>query len=80
MKQLILSGFLFFDMIMTGDGQTSAYTLNKNVLLVTDFYNISFDGITLGSIIDTKGDSTKVNNLFGTNMKIEKSKLLLGKF
>lgn len=73
MKQSVLFGFLFFDMIITAAGQTSIYMLNKNVLSVTDFYNISFDSITLKSIIDTKGDPAKVDSLFGMNMEKNKS-------
>lgn len=73
MKNLILISFLFFGSIMTGTPQWSTYILNKNVLSIDEFYNISFDGITLKSIIDTKGDTAKVDSLFGTTMKIEKS-------
>jgi len=74
MKKLLSTTFLLLGILLTGYGQTNPYYQNKNVLPPEEFYNISFNGITLGSIIDTKGDPVKVNALLGTNMKIEKSK------
>jgi hypothetical protein len=73
MKKLLLISLLFLGAIITGTAQTSDYTLNNNVLSVDEFYNISFDGITLKSIIDTKGDPAKVESLFGMNMEKNKS-------
>jgi len=73
MKNIVLTTLLFFGILLTGYGQTNLYYQNNNILPPEDFYNISFNGITLGSIIDTKGDPAKVNTLFGMTMEANKS-------
>ena len=74
MKNIILTTLLFFGILSSGYSQSNTYYQNKNVLPPKDFYNVSFNGITLRSIIYTKGDPAKVDVLFGTSMQVEKSK------
>lgn len=69
----MLASLLFFCFLLNGIGQTSTYTSNKNVLSPEDFYNISFNGVTLGKIIDTQGVPAEINSLFGKTIPFSKS-------
>ncbi len=73
MKKLFV--LVLFTLVLTFSGfsQTSIYYQNKNILSSEGFYNISFNGITLVSIIVTKGVPAKVNALFGMPMETSKS-------
>jgi len=69
MKKLLLTTFFFFGVLITGYSQTNPYFQNMNFISWDEFTNISFNGITLGSIMHTKGDTTKVNALFGETVQ-----------
>ena len=73
MKRLFVLILFTFGLTFTGFSQTNIYYQNKNIISSEDFYNISFNGITLGSIMDTRGDPAKVNALFGMSMEANKS-------
>ncbi len=73
MKKLFLVLFYFIGMHFLGYGQTNSYFQDMNFISWDEFTHISFDGITLGKIMQTKGDTTKVNALFGKSMQYRKS-------
>lgn len=73
LRKLFVLILLAFGLTITGFSQTNTYYQNKNTLSPEDFYNISFNGITLQSIIATKGDPAKVDALFGMSMTQSKS-------
>ena len=73
MKKLFVLILFTFGLTFTGFPQTNTYYQNKNILSPKDFYNISFNGLTLKRIIATKGDAAKVNDLFGMSMETSKS-------
>jgi len=74
MKKILLLTALLFSIILTNYGQTNPYFQNMNIISWDEFTNISFNGISLGEIMRTKGNPVKVDSLFGMTMKIEKSK------
>ena len=54
-------------------GQTNQTGQNKNVLSTAEFYQISFNGISLKQIIRTQGKPARVNQLFGKKFPFEKA-------
>lgn len=74
MKKIILSALFMFGIISLCSGQTNLYYQDKNIISYDEFTGISFNGITLGQIMQTKGNPAKVNALFGTTMQFVKSK------
>ncbi len=73
MKKLFVLVLFAFGITFTGFSQTNTYYQNKNVISWDEFTHVSFNGITLGKIMQTKGDTTKVNALFGKSMQYRKS-------
>jgi len=73
MKKLFLALFFFFGIHFLSYGQVNSYFQDMNFISWDEFTHISFNGITLGSIMQTKGDTTKVNGLFGKPVPYRKS-------
>ncbi|VAW28021.1 hypothetical protein MNBD_BACTEROID07-392 [hydrothermal vent metagenome] len=73
MKRLFVLILFTFGLTFTGFSQTNTYYQNMNIISWDEFTHVSFEGITLGNIMQTKGDTTKVNALFGKPMQYRKS-------